>query len=185
MDSSTGYWRYIYIFFLLQLFDEKNHVNQDASNYIFSTEGHIFRLDTRFRKSHVNVEAKRFGPKGTRAASYTRSPGRHNDSIGVCKIYLLVCLNLLHGNIRFSFTSRLSLYVKIILVSLPCFSMDHLHLKNSFVRSFVRLLDCSFVLSLACLSVRPSVRKVRSLVRGSSQVHSFVSLQVNSFVRWI
>ncbi|XP_078342728.1 ER degradation-enhancing alpha-mannosidase-like protein 1 isoform X2 [Oculina patagonica] len=68
--------------YLYLLFDEKNHVNQDASNYIFSTEGHIFRLDTQFRKSHVNVESKRFGPKGTRTASYTRSPGRHNDSIG-------------------------------------------------------------------------------------------------------
>ncbi|EDO46917.1 predicted protein [Nematostella vectensis] len=36
--------------YLYLLFDHENHVNQDASNYIFSTEGHLFRLDTRFRK---------------------------------------------------------------------------------------------------------------------------------------
>lgn len=69
--------------FRLQLFDEKNHVNQDASNYIFSTEGHIFKLDTRFRKRPWDLESKRYVQKGTKTASYIGSVGRHNDSIGV------------------------------------------------------------------------------------------------------
>ncbi|XP_031563144.1 ER degradation-enhancing alpha-mannosidase-like protein 1 [Actinia tenebrosa] len=41
--------------YLYLLFDHENHVNQDASNYIFSTEGHLFRLDTKQRKRPWDV----------------------------------------------------------------------------------------------------------------------------------
>lgn len=68
--------------YLYLLFDENNHVNQDASNYIFSTEGHIFKLDTQFRSKPWDLESKRFVQKRTRTASYIRSAGRHNESIG-------------------------------------------------------------------------------------------------------
>eukprot|EP00794_Sanderia_malayensis_P005986 gene5986-6682_t len=37
--------------YLFLLFDRENPVNRDASNYIFSTEGHIFKLDSLYRKS--------------------------------------------------------------------------------------------------------------------------------------
>lgn len=37
--------------YLYLLFDRENPVNRDASNYIFSTEGHIFKLDSLYRKS--------------------------------------------------------------------------------------------------------------------------------------
>ena len=32
-------------FFFLQLFDHDNPVNKQASKYIFTTEGHFFKLD--------------------------------------------------------------------------------------------------------------------------------------------
>ena len=69
--------------FPLQLFDSENHVNQDASNYIFSTEGHIFRLDPRFRKSALESKTRKFSAKVAKAPSSTRSAGRYNDSVGV------------------------------------------------------------------------------------------------------
>lgn len=33
----------------LQLFDVDNPINKDASQWIFSTEGHIFKLDQKYR----------------------------------------------------------------------------------------------------------------------------------------
>ena len=69
--------------FPLQLFDSENHVNQDASNYIFSTEGHIFRLDPRFRRSALESRTRNFNAKVAKTPSYTRSAGRYNDSVGV------------------------------------------------------------------------------------------------------
>ena len=65
--------------FPFQLFDSENHVNQDASNYIFSTEGHIFRLDPRFRKSALESRTRKFSAKVAKAPS----AGRYNDSVGV------------------------------------------------------------------------------------------------------
>lgn len=35
--------------YLYLLFDEENHLNKEASKYVFSTEGHIFPIDKRFR----------------------------------------------------------------------------------------------------------------------------------------
>lgn len=68
--------------YLYLLFDDNNHLNQDASNYIFSTEGHVFRLDSLFRKRPWDEESKKFVQKATKRTSYTRSPGGYNDSIG-------------------------------------------------------------------------------------------------------
>lgn len=67
----------------LQLFDHENHVNQDASNYIFSTEGHIFRLDSQFRKRTEERKGRKYPQRAVKVSSYTRSPVRYNDSIGV------------------------------------------------------------------------------------------------------
>ncbi|XP_068714333.1 ER degradation-enhancing alpha-mannosidase-like protein 1 isoform X1 [Montipora foliosa] len=68
--------------YLYLLFDIENHVNRDASNYIFSTEGHIFRVDAQFRKKSGERKARKFAQKATKA-SYTRSPGRrYNESTG-------------------------------------------------------------------------------------------------------
>ncbi|XP_073229289.1 ER degradation-enhancing alpha-mannosidase-like protein 1 [Porites lutea] len=72
--------------YLYLLFDSENHVNQDASNYIFSTEGHIFRLDPRFRKSALESRTRKFSAKVAKAPS----AGRYNDSVG-CAIF---CGNL-------------------------------------------------------------------------------------------
>lgn len=68
--------------YLYLLFDDSNHLNQDASNYIFSTEGHVFKLDSRFRKRPWDEESEKFVQKATKRTSYTRSPGSYNDSIG-------------------------------------------------------------------------------------------------------
>lgn len=76
--------------YLYLLFDSENHVNQDASNYIFSTEGHIFRLDPRFRKSALESRTRKFSAKVAKAPPYTRSAGRYNDSVG-CAMF---CGNL-------------------------------------------------------------------------------------------
>ncbi|XP_022791460.1 ER degradation-enhancing alpha-mannosidase-like protein 1 [Stylophora pistillata] len=67
---------------LVCLFDDSNHLNQDASNYIFSTEGHVFKLDSRFRKRPWDEESEKFVQKATKRTSYTRSSGSYNDSIG-------------------------------------------------------------------------------------------------------
>ena len=81
--------RKVYIF-IFQLFDDENHVNQDASNYIFSTEGHIFRLDSQFRKKSGERKSRKFVRKAAKT-SYTRSPGSYNDSIGVSSIFFPFC----------------------------------------------------------------------------------------------
>lgn len=31
------------------MFDEDNHLNKHASKYVFTTEGHVFPIDKRFR----------------------------------------------------------------------------------------------------------------------------------------
>ena len=36
--------------FYFQLFDTENHLNQDSSKYVFSTEGHILPIDKKFRE---------------------------------------------------------------------------------------------------------------------------------------
>ena len=36
-------------FTYFQLFDKDNHLNKHASKYVFSTEGHVFPIDKRFR----------------------------------------------------------------------------------------------------------------------------------------
>lgn len=66
-----------------QLFDDNNHLNQDASNYIFSTEGHVFRIDSRFRKRPWDEESKMFAQRTTKRTFHTQSSGGYNDSIGV------------------------------------------------------------------------------------------------------
>jgi len=68
--------------YLYLLFDHENHVNQDASNYIFSTEGHIFRLDSQFRKRTEERKGRKYPQRAVKVSSYTRSPVRYNDSIG-------------------------------------------------------------------------------------------------------
>lgn len=37
---------------MFQLFDKDNYVNQHFDKYIFSTEGHIFPVEKRFREKH-------------------------------------------------------------------------------------------------------------------------------------
>ena len=34
----------------MQLFDEDNHVNKEATRYVFTTEGHVIPIDKRFRE---------------------------------------------------------------------------------------------------------------------------------------
>lgn len=68
--------------YLYLLFDENNHLNQDASNYIFSTEGHVFRIDSRFRKRPWDEESKMFAQRTTKRTFNTQSSGGYNDSIG-------------------------------------------------------------------------------------------------------
>ena len=36
--------------FLFQLFDKDNHLNKQASQYLFNTEGHIFPISEKFRR---------------------------------------------------------------------------------------------------------------------------------------
>ncbi|XP_028516493.1 ER degradation-enhancing alpha-mannosidase-like protein 1 isoform X2 [Exaiptasia diaphana] len=68
--------------YLYLLFDHENHVNQDASNYIFSTEGHLFRLDTRMRKRPWDVTS--FMRHTIKPKSHVVSLTSHyrNDSCG-------------------------------------------------------------------------------------------------------
>lgn len=68
--------------YLYLLFDVENHVNRDASNYIFSTEGHFFKLDAQFRKKSSARKTRKFVQKAAKT-SYTRSSGsRYNESSG-------------------------------------------------------------------------------------------------------
>lgn len=41
---------------LFQLFDKDNHVNKQASRYLFSTEGHLFPVSQIFREKHWKEE---------------------------------------------------------------------------------------------------------------------------------
>lgn len=68
--------------YLYLLFDDNNHLNQDASNYIFSTEGHVFRIDSRFRKRPWDEESRMFAQRTTKRTFHTQSSGGYNDSIG-------------------------------------------------------------------------------------------------------
>lgn len=43
---------------LFQLFDKDHHINKEASNYIFTTEGHIIRMDRMFRQPKFSEERK-------------------------------------------------------------------------------------------------------------------------------
>ena len=60
--------------FSLQLFDRDNPVNKDASNYIFSTEGHIFKLDSLYRGGNEREKVEKRS-KIESIGSVTFSPG--------------------------------------------------------------------------------------------------------------
>ncbi len=54
---------HLQLYFILQLFDFDNPINTDSSRYIFSTEGHIFSVDKRYRSKlwedyHKNDDKK-------------------------------------------------------------------------------------------------------------------------------
>lgn len=56
--------------YLYLLFDEENHLNKEASKYVFSTEGHIFPLDKRFRiKPWENKEESKTEEESTKVMS--------------------------------------------------------------------------------------------------------------------
>ena len=62
--------------YLYLLFDEENPLNRDASRYIFSTQGHIFPLHQRLRRSFPQSETKTtdLGRTSATTTNFTRLP---------------------------------------------------------------------------------------------------------------
>ena len=79
-----------------QLFDQENHLNQDASNYVFSTEGHIFRLDTRFRKKAWEIPTDRVVRTTQVKSPVTFSRTSNNDSHWVSTFKTIPLTKQLH-----------------------------------------------------------------------------------------
>lgn len=43
---------------MFQLFDKDNHLNRQASKYLFNTEGHIFPINQKFRRKPWEEESE-------------------------------------------------------------------------------------------------------------------------------
>jgi ER degradation enhancer, mannosidase alpha-like 1 len=61
--------------YLYLLFDEANSINQDDSNYVFTTEGHVLRMDVSDFHPMSSARRKLRGPERLTCPAY-------NDSLG-------------------------------------------------------------------------------------------------------
>ena len=69
--------------YLYLLFDFENPMNQESSKWIFSTEGHVFRLDNRYRKILEDAE----NAKNIRKFRSTIYSSRLNSTLDHCSSY--------------------------------------------------------------------------------------------------
>jgi len=98
-SDSTCYLQVCIVKFMFcQLFDDDNHVNRHAVDYIFSTEGHLFPVSSLLRRAasrqHTNVKHSRWEDVETTPPSDTR------DAFTVTRLYNLT------SNVSFFFWSH-------------------------------------------------------------------------------
>lgn len=64
----------------MQLFDEDNHVNVETARYIFSTEGHLFPVNSELRKRTWEDDASPVSSKTKENERHQKRPKSHESN---------------------------------------------------------------------------------------------------------